>query len=615
MKEDEPLREPVVTGAVRLEIYGDRERGIAFSHRARAQLGLMLNYHGVPERIAAGEPGGFFHSSHTYAGGVRIQTLTNNGQHTARIFVPPLPKPSFEEEEEEIKEEPRGQPYLWVGIRIKYQSCTAPSYALQALMIEPDTGGTRGIVHNGWGYGGFFGWVDVTGLDGDTLSLVHPAEAGWTLDNFIAALYDEWGGFLPHLTVRDHQLQFYDWDSNGGSFYFSKNGLRLYDIQAFSGEAESSERFRPFDPQMNDEQNAGAQRDYSGRVVFDINHPRPEIDRGWDMVYVIDPGETDGVDPVDDRPHILKSSAFLQSIGMAQGEDQVLSGEYVLAVSAYADNVATSDRGGETIPGTAGLSRSADCDYEEHLTEADYTPLQVEVEVRIGKGIDAAVYNFDLTCPVYDTRYSTTSPFGTNESTDPCSGEGGVNPLGTNYAPRIAIDVRGATAGITDADLTPVLGGRSYQLPELDHRSDMDIYIFGDYTPAVDDADFPAKAAAAVRTSLEAMTSGAYGCSILTERSEAHLLGSLAGIRKGYVWKYSVMSDVLTSFPIISAPGDYSYGPGSYYQEFLYWYYPYQRISRNQCHHVFAIVCQAGPTFLYDGDQNLGPDVPAPECC
>ncbi|PED63338.1 hypothetical protein CON20_27480, partial [Priestia megaterium] len=32
--EDEPQREPVVTGAIRVEIYGDRERGIAFSHRA-----------------------------------------------------------------------------------------------------------------------------------------------------------------------------------------------------------------------------------------------------------------------------------------------------------------------------------------------------------------------------------------------------------------------------------------------------------------------------------------------------------------------------------------------------------------------------------------------------
>lgn len=104
------MSEPVFTGALRMEIYGDRERGIAFSHRARAQLGLLLAYSGVNERIAAGEPGGFFHSNHTYAGGVTIQTLTNNGQHTARIVVPPLPAPPPQpdtppkEREEELRE-------------------------------------------------------------------------------------------------------------------------------------------------------------------------------------------------------------------------------------------------------------------------------------------------------------------------------------------------------------------------------------------------------------------------------------------------------------------------------------------------------------------------------
>lgn len=126
MKEDEPLREPVVTGAIRLEIHGDRERGIAFSHRARAQLGLMLNYHGVPERIAAGEPGGFFHSSHTYAGGVRIQTLTNNGQHTARIFVPPLPKPPLPKEKPPREREVEYPEFMICGTCVVGEEDQAP---------------------------------------------------------------------------------------------------------------------------------------------------------------------------------------------------------------------------------------------------------------------------------------------------------------------------------------------------------------------------------------------------------------------------------------------------------------------------------------------------------
>lgn len=87
--------QPTITGHVRIELYGNREDAPVHIHRARTQLGIMCSYTGVFSRMAVGEPGGFYHSVRDYEDGVRIQVITNDGQHTLRIWAPPVPVPTF----------------------------------------------------------------------------------------------------------------------------------------------------------------------------------------------------------------------------------------------------------------------------------------------------------------------------------------------------------------------------------------------------------------------------------------------------------------------------------------------------------------------------------------
>lgn len=619
MKEDEPLREPVVTGVMRLEIHGDRERGMAFSHRARAQLGLMLNYHGVPERIAAGEPGGFFHSNHTYAGGVRIQTITNNGQHTARIFVPPLPKPTVEEEEEEVKEEPRKKPYMWVGVRVNYAAPgPVPSYAPMPFIIEPDNPDAVGIVHNAFGSGAFVNWfgVDVTS-EGDVS--LNADFAGETVDTLIAALDAELQ--VPDRSqgkeYKHHNLALIIYtetpqSDQGAGLYFSKNGLRLYDNITFA-ENFGPSRWRPYDPEMTDEENAGEGRDFTGKERTGTVAP----DTGWDQVFVLDPFEEDGVDPVDDRVHIVKMRRFLESLGMESDDAQVLDGTYLFGIGAFGQNFLISNRAGEPIPGfdPTFFLRSADGDYQEYLTVGDWAPMEVEVEVRLGKP-NTKVFNFTLTCQSYDDRIGNVSPFGWEDSYDECLRWGGPNPFGANYSPElIAIDVLGESAELVTTVPVPIFGGGIYE-PDGAFRSPVDIYIFGD-TPAltqVDQADYAEHAAYAIFQTLEGMTAGVYGLSVLYERSQSDIFGAVAGIQKGFVWRYDVVSNTITQLPVISDIGDYDYGDG-YHQSHLYWYYPYLSESRYACHNVFALVIQNTMTFIYEASQSLAPGMPAPDCC
>lgn len=81
--------EPVATGWLRTELYGDRDKSSALIQQARAQLGAMRTMYGVNARIAAGEGGGFYHAMHTLPDGSTIQTITNDGHDTIRIWTTP----------------------------------------------------------------------------------------------------------------------------------------------------------------------------------------------------------------------------------------------------------------------------------------------------------------------------------------------------------------------------------------------------------------------------------------------------------------------------------------------------------------------------------------------
>lgn len=96
MKPDLVYDEPMHTGPVRIEVYGDTAAGLHYVQRARRQLGGMRCYYGVNERIAQGEAGGFYHRWGYAPDGTRIHTITNSGQDTIRIY------PVTEEESQKV---------------------------------------------------------------------------------------------------------------------------------------------------------------------------------------------------------------------------------------------------------------------------------------------------------------------------------------------------------------------------------------------------------------------------------------------------------------------------------------------------------------------------------
>jgi hypothetical protein len=85
------FNEPAVTGALRVELYGDAARAGAQLGTARAVLGALRCMYGVNERIADGEPGGFYMRAVTLADGTRIEAFTNNGLDMVRIHAPAAP--------------------------------------------------------------------------------------------------------------------------------------------------------------------------------------------------------------------------------------------------------------------------------------------------------------------------------------------------------------------------------------------------------------------------------------------------------------------------------------------------------------------------------------------
>lgn len=92
MSDDNTTNEPTATGWLRTELRGDIEIAKAYIHAARKNLGALRIIHGVNERIAAGEPGGFFRKLIQNPDGSIIEALTNNGNDTIRIFVPTKPE-------------------------------------------------------------------------------------------------------------------------------------------------------------------------------------------------------------------------------------------------------------------------------------------------------------------------------------------------------------------------------------------------------------------------------------------------------------------------------------------------------------------------------------------
>ena len=175
------FNEPIATGWVRMELYGDAQEAKSHIHAARKQLGMMRAMYGVNERIAHGEPGGFYHQTSVTENGTVIQTITNDGHDTIRISPKPLPKPEIKLLEEEVEY----SEYIAVGLCYDTAGFTNRAVAWFGLDAEPtdlgvldgwmssvaydisDDGETIvGACHNGtsFPYGEAFRWTKAEGM-------------------------------------------------------------------------------------------------------------------------------------------------------------------------------------------------------------------------------------------------------------------------------------------------------------------------------------------------------------------------------------------------------------------------------------------------------------------
>lgn len=476
MSDDPVFNEPIKTGWLRTIVGGDIAHAKTYLLEARKMLGHLRIINGVNDRLAAGEPGGYFKGSKTMPDGTRIEVYTNNGHDALTIVAPqpeerarseswqhattgeahasvspvvpgyahtpnPTPVPVLvqkrEEDNSEEEKKEENPLYMWVGVRVKYDECTMPYYACLPIMIEPDGDKQkyRGVVQDssGSGWANFF---DIQwDAQGNAVSAQYAGGGGNTepysdIDGALADFHDNWGGSgQPRKRWKDHCLFCNDYgsgenfDNGSGGFFFSANGLRLYSAVSFEANVmdgyQLHHSFPPYDPLMTDAENAGEGRSFGGQLRG--TNPVEQLPHyGWDATFVLDPNETDGDTPVDVRPKTLAASAYLQSVGMVSGEPQVLFGEYLLSVMCYEESGDfASTRTGQVIPGwenyTAdGLRRGRNGDYMAYMAPLGkaHWPMVCDIEIRLGKGAYMQTWNYEVTVADGSVQDAETIPFG-----------------------------------------------------------------------------------------------------------------------------------------------------------------------------------------------------------
>jgi len=125
------INEPVFTGSLLIQIYGDADLGAAYVGNARALLGACRTQFGINERIASGELGGFYTLSSIESDGTRIVVISNNGFDQANIFLPDVP-PVESKEEQLIYTVDNIKPCARAGVRY-YDSGTATTAAFPGV--------------------------------------------------------------------------------------------------------------------------------------------------------------------------------------------------------------------------------------------------------------------------------------------------------------------------------------------------------------------------------------------------------------------------------------------------------------------------------------------------
>lgn len=663
--------EPIYTGWLPMQLSGDTKHAKTYEREGRRLLGSMLAINGVNDRLARGEPGGFYKATRTMPDGTQMMAVTNNGQHLVRIATPPrptfgtieprvesasgnasgpavhlnaeggfepapLPHPTFstpkhlDPEEERKKEESE---YMWVGIRSTVPDI--PWYGINAIMIEPDTGPLfedsglpkRGILGSINFWSGK--WMTVS-FEGETATIDPDSDVGQaaTVDEAVGSTYDIWysgSGAESNIIKGTHCIELVE-EIDGGFFsyamLFSASGLRCQANAAVDQGQPDPERWQPFDPLADDQSGAGV-RNYGDRSLPSPSSNRIVPERLWDVVYWLDPFEDAQETPCETRPYVLETRRKLEEVGM---RNETLPGDYILALHCFDDAPdLQSNRMGEEIPMYPGTNRSGGSDYIEYMEPVGLRNIGVEVEVRLGKGATSYTYTFETVIPNSDDRTNVNMPYGYLDYND-CARADGPNPFGTNFAPQlIAINPMAGTAGWVDLseEQLPILGGGTYKLPN-DERRPLDVYVFIHPVSQPDQDDYAEWAASAINAVLEAATAGVYGSMLMKEPSG--LEGTFAGASKSMIWKYEAATGAITPHAVISEMDDYNYADWtdetgathpSPYDPIMYWYYPYKQISKAACRNSLGIALTAVKEVWYfeNGQVVHYDDPPPPDCC
>jgi hypothetical protein len=667
-------------GLVQLQLAGNPDLAMTHQQEGRKLLTRMLNANGVQNRISNGEPGGFYRASQMLPDGTRMTAITNNGMHTIRIESPheqktiepqshsqhkdlpptrahfatydtggvdpiPLPRPPVTERpvyEEEGEEKKDSSDYMWVGIRSTTPN--VPWYGMQAMLIEPDSGaGMSGITgeddHDEYPRRGIISSIDFWSgkwlkaiADGDGYTIdtegadtVQAAD----IDDSIRSNYTIFAtgggtGAGGNMIPGTHNIEVnIGEDFLDGMVLVSANGVRCYCTNNTVQHQNDTSKWLPYDPLADDQTGAGV-RNYGNRKITSSYPIAPCL---WDISYVLDPDEDAQLYPCDNRPHALALRRALEKVGMS---NQVLPGRYILALHVYDYGGLLSNRTGADIPLFADEEfppkRNAYTDYDEYLEPQGTTNTGVHVEVRLGRGENAVVYKFEASVAGCDDRFDLNVPYG-YEDYDQCTGTGGPNPFGPNFAQQLlAIDVLGGSAEWVDlerADLGPILGGGTYTYPD-DQRKPLDIYVYIDPVSQPDQDQYAEYAANAVFRVLEAATSGAYGLNVMSDPGgEAGLMGIFAGCSKSTIWKYNAAARTVTPVPNIGNVDDYPYGMQpdgimSPYVPAMAWYYPYKKQTAEACGHSLGIGLTAikGSFHFENGESAyFADDADTSNCC
>lgn len=655
------INEGIATGWAKIEIFGDKDYGALKIADGRKVLGALKSIHGVgQDQVDNAERtggGGFFHMKHKLRDGSLIHAMTNDGHDTIRIYTPGF---GTTEEPKKSKREDDFDPgeYMWVGIRVK-DGCTRPWYALDVWMIEPNGNTYRGIVGCGFAAMSAYTHKDVDG------TATGSDDEGWTItrdsnsfqassrDDLVNTFYTLWyddGNFSYTIQQGDHQGNSYI-DVGSGDFFltnWSVNGL-MFNYWDEVGDAQTpfAMRYGPYDPLMSEAENQGQFRTFDGLRTNVGGTPTPNR-YGWDAVFWLDPHDSKvisqypGVKNVDKRPLVQETRRMLKDGGFfVPADQQVQSGVYTLVVRAYdTPPHDESTRSGEAVASTLMPPeyrfRSADCDYQERMEPVnEWPPLEVEVEVRIGRkiiiqrdgvvepdelqvGLPSARFNFDLTCEEYDERYAVVYPHGAGEIVDVCGAEGGPNMGGPSFAQTVKINVREQTAVLGElSELAPMFAGGPYYPYQTTQRRRAAFFIHTAF-PVVGDSDWEAFAGTALFDAMEAVTTGVYGCSDMKEMTEGDCQALFAGTSKLNVYMYDATNGGgLTNLgPATTTSADYApYDPPLDSTNF-FWYYEKAVAYQNACWRTYGIaVTSVGGFYELSQNHASDPNFTSPDCC